>query len=241
MPSALGLPFLTEGMPEDWVDSAVPLRVRFRLGVPSLVVAGEEGGLIDFLPVVKPGFPRGGSSSLSGAVLIGSSTSVFITSGAGGNSSRGEPGFRRWAGEWNGVTVSEGTGLSTSLKYVRPLRVRGGPLGRLKGLGRSPGDISPSCVCVVIRRCKIVRRCSPGGLRFPESLTREGGLTTDPPVTTSARWRVPAPRGWKNIPAGCPSGLWITRPELGDAPSFSAASEKYSKLSDSRRGDGGRR
>ena len=33
----------------------------------------------------------------------------------------------------------------------------------------------------------------------------------------------------------------MTSPEEGEVPSFTAASEKYSKLSDSRRGEGGRR
>lgn len=43
------------------------------------------------------------------------------------------------------------------------------------------------------------------------------------------------------MPAGCPSGLWITIPDEGDDPSFVAASEKYSMLSGTPRGDDGAR
>ena len=45
--------------------------------------------------------------------------------------------------------------------------------------------------------------------------------------------------GWKYIPAVCPSGLWMTRPEEGDEPSFCAAAEKYSTLSGRASGEGG--
>jgi hypothetical protein len=45
--------------------------------------------------------------------------------------------------------------------------------------------------------------------------------------------------GKKKIPAGWPSGLWITSPDEGEVPSFIAVSEKYSMLSEMERGDGG--
>ena len=45
--------------------------------------------------------------------------------------------------------------------------------------------------------------------------------------------------GWKKIPAGDPSGLWMTSPDAGDAPNFIAASSKYSKLSALPNGEGG--
>lgn len=46
-------------------------------------------------------------------------------------------------------------------------------------------------------------------------------------------------RGWKKIPAGCPSGLWITSPEDGDDPSLIVGSVKYSMFSDIAKGEGG--
>ena len=46
--------------------------------------------------------------------------------------------------------------------------------------------------------------------------------------------------GWKKIPAVCPSGLCMTKPDDGEFPSFWAFAEKYSTLSGSARGDGGK-
>ena len=45
--------------------------------------------------------------------------------------------------------------------------------------------------------------------------------------------------GWKKIPAVCPSGLCMTKPDEGEFPSFWAFAEKYSTLSGRARGDGG--
>ena len=98
-------------------------------------------------------------------------------------------------------------------------------------LGASLGPVFSPVLALVLRPLlRLLLRWVPG-LRSPRSrsimVVEMSGLDEDD-----------LDCGWKKIPAGRPSGLWMTRPEAALPPSFfTAVSEKYSSPSGNASGD----